>query len=100
MCDKVILEVGGMLESVRAQYNTQEMCSKGGDNHVHALTFVPKCYKIQEMCDNTVDNYPSTIQYIPDQCKTQNMSDKVVNGCYFISFCSRLIYEKKDSRNA
>ena len=38
--DKAILENGGTLESVRAQYKTQEMCCKAGDNYVHALKVV------------------------------------------------------------
>ena len=37
MCDKAILENGGMLESVLDWYKTQEMCDKADDNYIDAL---------------------------------------------------------------
>ena len=40
MCDKVILENGGM------------------------STFVPDCYKNQKMCDKAVDSYPFAMQFV------------------------------------
>ena len=43
MCDKAILENGGMLKSVH------------------------DCYKNQKMFDKTVDNYPHTVKFFPDK---------------------------------
>ena len=40
MCDKVILENGGM------------------------STFVPYCNKNQKMCDKAVDSYPFAMQFV------------------------------------
>ena len=44
MCDKVILEYGGILESVPDCYKNQWMCGKAVDNYPYALKFVPDCY--------------------------------------------------------
>ena len=44
MCDKVILEYGGILESVPDCYKNQWMCDKAVDNYPYALKFVPDCY--------------------------------------------------------
>ena len=35
MCNRAILENGGMLESVPNQYKTQEMCNKAVDNYAY-----------------------------------------------------------------
>ena len=40
MCDKVVLENGGTLESVSDQHKTQETCDKAVDSYVH----VSECY--------------------------------------------------------
>ena len=48
MCDKVILENGGTLNSVPECNKNQERCNKAGDNNPHALEFVPECYKTQK----------------------------------------------------
>ena len=47
MCDKIILENGGMLR------------------------FIPDCYKNQKMCDKTVDNYSHTLKFVLDCHKSQ-----------------------------
>ena len=73
MCNRAILENGGMLESVSNRYKTQEICNKAVHNYAHALEFVPDRYKTdirqifvparyktEEMCIKAVDNYPST----------------------------------------
>ena len=43
ICDKAVLENGGLLKSVLYQYKTQEMCDKAVHNYVHAIKFVPEC---------------------------------------------------------
>ena len=63
MCDIVILENGGTLESVPGCYRNQ-MCDRAFDNYPHELKFVPDCYKTQKMCDKAVNTHPSTMQYI------------------------------------
>ena len=40
MCDKGILENGGILESVPHCYKNQQMCDKAVDNYLNALKFV------------------------------------------------------------
>ena len=44
MCNKAILENGGMLESAPDCYKNQEMCHKVVDNNSHASKFVPERY--------------------------------------------------------
>ena len=44
MCEKAILEYGGILESVPDCYKKQQMCDKAVDNYPYALKFVPDCY--------------------------------------------------------
>ena len=51
MCDKAILENGGILKSVPDCYKNQEVCNKVDDNYPHALEFVPDCCKTHKMCD-------------------------------------------------
>ena len=51
MCDKAILENGGMLESFTDCHKNQQMCDKAVDNYPHVLKFVTDCYIIQKMCD-------------------------------------------------
>ena len=43
MCNKAILENGGMLESVSHRYKIQEMCDEAVDSYALALKFVPDC---------------------------------------------------------
>ena len=42
MCDKAILENGGILNSVPDCYKNQEICNKEVDNYPHVLEFVPE----------------------------------------------------------
>ena len=60
MCDKVILENGGM------------------------STFVPYCYKNQKMCDKAVDSYPFAMQFVFEYYKIQNIYDKALILLYLI----------------
>ena len=53
MCDKAILENGGLL---------QKTCWW----NVHALGFVPDYYKTQETCRKAVRTSPSTIHFVPE----------------------------------
>ena len=43
MCNKAILENGGILNSVRNCSKNKEMCNKAVDNYPHALEFVSEC---------------------------------------------------------
>ena len=61
MCDRAILENGGMLESVPDCYKNQQICDKAVDNYPHALKFVPDCYVTQKMCDKAASTHPSTV---------------------------------------
>ena len=60
MCDKVILENGGM------------------------STFVPYCYKNQKKCNTAVDSYPFAMQLVFEYEKIQNMYDKALILLYLI----------------
>ena len=44
MCDKTVLQNGGILKSVLDFYKNQEMCNKAINNYPHALELVPECY--------------------------------------------------------
>ena len=44
MCDKTVLQNGGILKSVPDFYKNQEMCNKAINNYPHALELVPECY--------------------------------------------------------
>ena len=48
ICDKAILENGGMLESVPDCYKNQQMCDKSVGNNPHALVVFPDCYMTQK----------------------------------------------------
>ena len=43
ICDKVMLEIGGMLRFITDCYNNKKICDKAVDNYSHALEFVPDC---------------------------------------------------------
>ena len=79
MCDKTILQNGGILRSVPDCYTNQEMRSKAVDNYPHALELVPEYYKTQKMCDKAVDTYTSTIRFVPACFMAQKMYHKSVN---------------------
>ena len=96
MCDKAILENGGILKSVPDCYKNQEMSNKTLDNYPHALEFIPECYKTQKMRDKAVDTYPSTIKVVPGLFMAQEMCDKAVDGCflYLLLFMSNIKLKK------
>ena len=45
ICDKVILENGGMLKCVPDCCKSQKLCDKAVDYYSHVLEFVPDCLK-------------------------------------------------------
>ena len=73
MCDKFILENGGMLIFFPDCNKDQSICNKPVDNCPHALPSVLNWYKIQKLCEKAVITYPSTIQFVPGQFETQEM---------------------------
>ena len=50
MCDKPILENGGMLKLVPDCYKNQQICNKANDNLSYALEFVPDCQNVWWSC--------------------------------------------------
>ena len=66
MCDKFILEIGGILMFVPDCYKNQNICKKAADIYHHALGFVSDCYKTHKICDKAVKTYSSTIQFVLD----------------------------------
>ena len=56
MCDKVILENGGLIKFVADCYKNEKMCNKAINNYAHTLEFVPDYHKSQEMCDKDFDD--------------------------------------------
>ena len=55
MCDKAILENGGMLKFVPDSYKNHKMCNKAVYNYFYALEFVSDSHKTQEMCNKTIN---------------------------------------------
>ena len=50
MCDKVILESGGVLRFVPDWYKNKKICNKDVDNYALALELVPDCYNSKKKC--------------------------------------------------
>ena len=66
LCDKVILENGGMLP-----------------------TFICDCYKYQKMCYKVFDNFADELEFVPDSYKTKKMCNRVIcKQC--LSFCNTI----------
>ena len=84
MCDKAILENGGILKCVPNCFKNHEMCNKAVGKYSHTLEFVPNCYMTQEMC---VNNHSSTTEFVPECYKTLKMYDKAFNKCFLAFFC-------------
>ena len=61
MCDKVILQISGM------------------------LIFTPRLCKDQKMCDNVDENYVQALGSVIDCCQNQKMYGKPVDTCPFES---------------
>ena len=59
MCDKTILENGGVLKPVCNCYKNQR-CDKDADNYPHTSKSVLDSYKTLKMCDKAVNTHPST----------------------------------------
>ena len=49
MCDKMILENGGMLKFITDCYKNHKMCNKAVYNYSYVLEFVPCCYNTQKI---------------------------------------------------
>ena len=64
MCDKAILENGGISMFVPDYCKSEEMCNRVVDNYYHALEFVSECFMTQEICDKVVNTHSSTIQFV------------------------------------
>ena len=97
MCDKTVLQNGGILKSVPDFYKNQEMCNKAINNYPHALELVPECYNPpKKIRDSSVDTYPSTIKFASECFMAQEMYDKAVNRCflYFIVFLINIKIKK------
>ena len=60
MCDKVILENGGILKFISDCCKNRKMCDRAIDNYAYA-------FRQKEMCNKAVDTYPSTVQFVPDR---------------------------------
>ena len=75
MCDKVVLENGGIFRFKLDWHKNQKIYYKVANNYSHALEFTPDSFKTQEIYDKAVDTYPSVTQFIPECYKTQKMSD-------------------------
>ena len=75
MCDKAVLENGGMLKSVPDCYKNAKMCNKAIDNCTYALQFVSNCYKTQKLWTKAVNTSPE-IQFVSECYKTQEMCVK------------------------
>ena len=71
MCDKVIVENGGMPKFIRDCYMNQKMCYEADDNYARALEFVPNGYRTQEICNKDVTTSPYAIHFVRECLKTQ-----------------------------
>ena len=49
VCDKVLLENDGMINSV-TDYKNKKICNKPVDSYAHALELVQDYYNTQKMC--------------------------------------------------
>ena len=87
MCDKVVLENGGISRFILECYKNKKMCDKAVDNYSHTLEFFPKCCKTQKMCDKAVDTCPFAFDSAPDWYNTQEgMLDKTVSN-FLLKYC-------------
>ena len=66
MCNKVIIENGGVLRFFPDCYKNRKMFDKAVDNYFYALELDPDCYKTQKICDKTVDACPIVFDSVRD----------------------------------
>ena len=69
MCDKAILENGGMLMLIPDCYKDQYLSNKVVDNHTDALGSGSDCYTTQKICDKAARTYSFTILFVPDRVR-------------------------------
>ena len=69
MCDKAILENGGMLMLIPDCYKDQYLSNKAVDNHTDTLGSGSDCYKTQKICDKAARTYSFTILFVPDRVR-------------------------------
>ena len=81
MCDKVILENGGTLNSVSYFYQNQKMCNKTVHN---SLEFVPECYKTQKMRGSQY--LPSLIKFVSESLMTKKCVVKQLINALFVFY--------------
>ena len=71
MCDKVIIENGGMLMFTSDCYKDNNcyccLCNKAVDDYAHVLGSVPDCYKTQKICDKAANTCPFVFDSVPEQ---------------------------------
>ena len=77
MCDKVILQICGMLIFTPGLCKDQKMCDNVDENCVQALGSVLDCCYNQKMYNKPVDTYPFEYDSVPDWQITKYLSDKL-----------------------
>ena len=66
MCEKTILETGGMLGFITDCLNNEKKYDKAVVNYSLALRFLPIFYRTQKMCNEAVSTYPSAVKFLPE----------------------------------
>ena len=77
MCEKVIIENGGILEFIPDCYKNQNMCDKAVILPQYNLLL--NAISIKKTCDKAIDTCPFVVDSVHDQYVTQEMHDKVVS---------------------
>ena len=79
------------------RYKTQQMCEKFVLENGGMLIFIPDCYKDQRICNKPVDNYAHALGSVPNWYKTQK---NVRKSCQYLSFYNTICpWSIWDSRN-
>ena len=66
MCDKVILQINGMIVFTPGLRKDQKMCDNVDENYVQALGSVVDYYQNQKMYDKPVDTCLFEYDSVPD----------------------------------
>ena len=97
MCDKVIIENGGMLMFTSDCYKDNNcyccLCNKAVDDYAHVLGSVPDCYKIQKMCNKAASTFPFIIKFAPDRFKAKKYVIKlpILVHLFLILFLNKIV---------
>ena len=75
MCDKVIIENGGMLEFIFDCYKVKKYVIM---QLITIQDLSPNCYKTQKMCNKAVGTYAPAMQFVLERNKIHKMCGKVV----------------------